>query len=116
MIRLIECSNLDISQIGSILHPRSSVVAPHSDAAFGAASDELALPTRRGRVDQLRFCSKMSNAIMLDQSIETEGGACFALAPAAVTALHYERLSFHAVAYVFAAAATLEREWIFRLT
>lgn len=52
---------------------------------------------------------------MLDQGVETKGGACFTLAPAAVTALHHEGLGLHAIAYVFAVATALEREWIFRL-
>ena len=115
MIRLIECSNPDVSQVGSMREHRSSVIAPHRNATFGAAGDELALPARGGRVDIVWLCFKMSDVIKLDHSIETKGGACFALAPAAVTALHYERLGFHAITYVLAIAAAFQREWIFRL-
>lgn len=115
-VRLIERANPDIAQIGSIRPRRSSVVAPQRDAAFGAAGNELALAALGRRVDKVGFGVKISDVIILDHSIETESRACFALAPAAVTAVHHQGLGLHAEAYVLAVAAAFEREWIFSLT
>lgn len=89
MIRLIDCFNPDISQVESIREHRSSVIAPHCNAKFRAAGDELAISARGGSFNKLRLCFKMSDVIKLDHSIETKGGACFGLAPAVATALHY---------------------------
>ena len=50
------------------------------------------------------------DAVRLDQRVQCERGAGFALAPAAVAAVHEQRLRRHPVAHVAARAAAFERK------
>src|SRR5512138_1032514 len=105
-VRIVERADADEAEDRS----RAGVVAPKGDAALAAARDLLALPALRRCLDQLRFCAQQGDAIGFDQRVERERRAALALAPAAVAAVHEERLRLHAVAHLPAVAAALERE------
>lgn len=83
----------------------TAIVAPHRDAARGAAPDLLAAAARRRRHHRLRLAAQQLDAIGLDHGVERECRAGLALAPAAVTAMHEQRLCRHAISDLPAGAA-----------
>ena len=90
----------------------AGVVAPQRDAALRAARDLLALAAVRRRVDDVGLAVQQAHAVGLDHRVERERRAGLALAPAAMAAVHEQRLARHAVAHRAAGAAALERESI----
>src|SRR5438477_579011 len=85
-------------------------MAPDREAAFWAARDLLTLAAVGRCIDELGLACDERQTIRLDHRIQGERGAGLALAPAAVAAVHEERLRLHAIPHPLAVAAAFERE------
>ena len=88
------------------------VIAPQRDIALGAAGHDLPGAAFGGDGDEegVGAVGEEDHAVVLDGAVEGEGGAGFALAPAAVAAVDDEGWRGEAVADEVAGAATGEGE------
>src|SRR6185437_14038625 len=78
------------------------------DAAMRATRDVLALAAVRRRHHHFGFAVLQFDGCGFDQRVEHEGAAGFALAPAAMAAVHEQRRAGEAVADVTTVAAAFE--------
>jgi hypothetical protein len=90
--------------------PRARVVAPQGNTTARTASEHLTVSALRWRIDQLGLPTEHNDSIGLDHRVERERRTALALTPAAMTAVHEQRRSLHAIANAPAVAAAFERE------
>jgi hypothetical protein len=87
----------------------ATVIAPDGDATPRTAGDYLTFAAVGWRVDAFHLSREQLDAIGLDERVQRERRACFALAPSAMTAMNEQGFRSHAVPQVPASAAALVR-------
>ena len=88
--------------------PRPGIIAPQRDMAHRAAADLLALAAVGRRIDDFHFALQQHHPGGFDHGVERKRRPGLPLAPAAMAAVHEQRLAGHAVAHRAAGAAAVE--------
>src|SRR6185312_1708245 len=86
----------------------TAVVTPQRDAAVRAAGDLLASAAVGRRRHPFGFAGQQEHPFRLDHRVERERAAGFALAPAAMAAVHEQRRGGQAIAHRATVAAAVE--------
>jgi len=103
-VRLVEGAHAN--EADSVAGP--CIVAPNGNPAGWAAEDPLALAAVGRRIHKLGLSRQENHPVCLDHCVQRKRGTRFSLAPAAVAAMHEQRLVRHSVADRPASAAAFK--------